>query len=45
MKNLKQKLGDVDDNTFNSLSVDSNGYYIDKSFLAFYDMVLKIDDI
>jgi hypothetical protein len=44
---FETETGDVDedDNTFNSLSVDSTGYYIDKSFLVFYDMVLKIDDI
>lgn len=44
---FETETGDVDedDNTFDSLSVDSTGYYIDKSFLAFYDMVLKIDDM
>lgn len=38
--------GDVDenDNTFNSLSVDSTGYYITKDFLEFYEMVLKMDE-
>ena len=44
---FETETGDVDenDNTFDSLSVDSTGYYIDKSFLTFYDMVLKIDDM
>lgn len=38
--------GDVDenDNTFDSLSVDSTGYYITKDFLEFYEMVLKMDE-
>lgn len=38
--------GDVDkeDNTFNSLQVESNGYCIDSSFLRFYDMVLKQEE-
>ena len=35
---------DEDDNTFNSLSVDSTGYYITKDFLEFYEMVLKMDE-
>ena len=35
--------GDVDenDNTFDSLDVESKGYYITKEFLDFYEMVLK----
>ena len=35
--------GDVDenDNTFDSLDVESKGYYITKEFLDFYKMVLK----
>lgn len=38
--------GDVDkeDNTFDSLEVESNGYYIDSSFFRFYDMVLKQEE-
>ena len=32
---------DADDNTFNSLVVDSNGFYIDNSFDRFYKMVLE----
>lgn len=38
--------GDVDkkDNTFGSLEVESNGYYIDSSFFRFYDMVLKQEE-
>ena len=38
--------GDVDkiDNTFDSLQVESNGYYLDSSFFRFYDMVLKLED-
>ncbi len=37
--------GDVDaeDNTFNSLTVDSNGFCIDDSFNRFYDMVLNME--
>ena len=29
------------DNTFDSLDVESKGYYITKEFLDFYEMVLK----
>lgn len=38
--------GDVDkkDNTFDSLEVESKGYYIDSSFFRFYDMVLKQEE-
>ena len=38
--------GDVDkkDNTFDSLEVESKGYYIDSSFFRFYDMVLKHEE-
>ena len=32
---------DKDDNTFNSLDVESTGYYITKEFLEFYEMVLE----
>lgn len=32
---------DEDDNTFDSLTVESTGYYITKQFLEFYEMVLK----
>lgn len=37
--------GDVDenDNTFSELSVEGNGFFITKSFLDFYDMVLKME--
>ena len=35
---------DTDDNTFNSLSVESNGFCIDDSFERFYDMVLKMEE-
>lgn len=35
---------DADDNTFNSLVVDSNGFYIDNSFDRFYKMVLEIEE-
>lgn len=34
---------DADNNTFNSLSVDSTGFYITKMFLRFYDIVLKME--
>lgn len=34
---------DTDDNTFSELSVEGNGFFITKSFLDFYDMVLKIE--
>lgn len=33
---------DEDDNTFNSLSIDTNGFLVTKSFVDFYEMVLKI---
>lgn len=38
--------GDVDeeDSTFDSLQVESNGYFIDSSFFRFYDMVLKQEE-
>lgn len=38
--------GDVDqDNySFDSLSIDSTGFYITKNFLTFYDMVLKMNE-
>ena len=38
--------GDVDhdDYSFDSLGVDSTGFYITKSFLKFYDMVLKMEE-
>lgn len=32
---------DQDDNTFDSLNVESTGYYITKEFLNFYEMVLR----
>lgn len=35
---------DADDNTFNSLTVESNGFYIDNSFNRFYKMVLEIEE-
>lgn len=35
---------DADDNTFFPLQVESTGYYIDNSFLKFYDMVLKQEE-
>jgi len=35
---------DADDNTFNALTVDSNGFCIDDSFNRFYDMVLKMEE-
>lgn len=35
---------DADDNTFNSLTVDSNGFCIDNSFHRFYDMVLEVEE-
>lgn len=34
---------DEDDNSFNSLTVESNGFFVDESFDRFYDMVLKIE--
>ena len=34
---------DTDDNTFSELSVESSGFFVTKSFLDFYDMVLKIE--
>lgn len=34
---------DEDDNTFSSLSIDSTGFLITKSFLDFYEMVLKME--
>lgn len=41
---FETETGDVDDdNSFSSLNVESRGYYIDKSFLEFYNMVLKVD--
>lgn len=33
---------DEDDNTFNSLSVDTNGFLVTRSFVDFYEMVLKM---
>ena len=38
--------GDVDagDNIFNSLVVESNGFYIDNSFHRFYNMVLEVEE-
>lgn len=35
---------DADDNTFNALTVESNGFYIDNSFNRFYKMVLEIEE-
>ena len=35
---------DQDDNTFDSLQVESNGYCLSDSFLRFYDIVLKQED-
>lgn len=45
LKNMRQRVGmsDADDNTFNSLTVESNGGYIDDSFNRFYNMVLHIE--
>lgn len=42
---MRQRVGmsDADDNTFNSLTVESNGGYIDDSFNRFYNMVLHIE--
>lgn len=34
---------DEDDNTFPELSVEGSGFFITKSFLDFYDMVLKME--
>lgn len=40
------EIGDVDqvDNTVDSLQVESNGYFLDKSFFRFYDIVLKSEE-
>lgn len=35
---------DEDDHSFSSLSIDSTGFVITKSFLKFYDMVLALDE-
>jgi len=44
---LETESGDVDEDnySFNSLGIESNGFYIEKCFLKFYDMVLNMQEL